>query len=117
MLRIGIHTSIAGSLCGAAEKAAALGCNTFQIFSSSPRMWRGSQLDTEEVRRFRRSREKLGLHPLVIHNNYLINLPAADPVVRARSIQAFRAELERAIALGADFLVMHPGSYRGQSAE
>lgn len=116
MLRIGIHTSIAGSLAGAAEKAAALGCNTFQIFSSSPRMWRGSKLDPEEVRRFRRAREKLRLHPLVIHDNYLINLLAADPVVRARSIAAFRAELERATAFGADFLVMHPGSCRGQSA-
>jgi deoxyribonuclease-4 len=117
VLRIGIHTSIAGSLAGAAEKASALGCNTFQIFSSSPRMWRGSKLDLDEVRRFRRVREKLGLHPLVIHDNYLINLPAADPVIRARSIGAFRGELERAMALGADFLVMHPGSGRGHSAE
>ncbi len=117
MPRIGIHTSIAGSLAGAAEKAAALGCNTFQIFSSSPRMWRGSALDPAEVRLFRRAREKHDLHPLVIHDNYLINLPSADPVIRARSIAAFRGELERAMALGADYVVAHPGSHRGQSLD
>jgi deoxyribonuclease-4 len=117
MLRIGIHTSIASSLASAAEKAAALGCNTFQIFSASPRMWRGSKLDPAEVRLFREAREKHDLFPLVIHDNYLINLPSADPVVRERSIEAFRAEMQRAMALGAEYLVAHPGSYRGQTPE
>ena len=116
-MRIGIHTSIAGSLARAAEKAASLGCDTFQIFSGSPRMWRAAAPDPADVRLFRQAREKYDLHPLVIHDNYLINLPSADPVVRARSIAAFRGELERAIALGADYLVAHPGSYCGQSLE
>lgn len=117
MPRIGIHTSIAASLAGAAEKAASLGCDAFQIFSSSPRMWRASRLDTAEVRRFRQTREKLGLYPLAIHTNYLVNLAAADPVVRERSVEAFRAELERAVTLGAEYLVLHPGSHRGQTVE
>jgi deoxyribonuclease-4 len=117
MLRIGIHTSIAGSLARSVERAAALGCDTFQIFSGSPRMWRGSELDPAEVRLFRRAREKHQLRPLAIHDNYLINLPAADPVVRARSIEAFRGELTRALQLGAEYLVLHPGSYCGQSME
>jgi deoxyribonuclease-4 len=38
--RIGIHTSTSGGPETAAERAYRLGCNTFQIFSSSPRMWR-----------------------------------------------------------------------------
>ena len=88
-MRLGIHTSIAASLAGAAEKAAALGCDAFQIFSSSPRMWRPSRLDPEAVRQFREARARHGLDPLVIHDNYLINLPAADPVVRRSSIAAF----------------------------
>ena len=117
LLRIGIHTSIAGSLAGAAEKAAALGCNTFQIFSASPRMWRAPKLDPEQIKLFRRVREKHDLRPLVIHDNYLINLPSADAVVRERSIAAFRGELERAAALGAEYVVAHPGSSRGQSPE
>jgi len=117
MPRLGIHTSIAGSLAGAAEKAAALGCETFQIFSASPRMWRAAALDPEQVRLFRRAREKHDLHPLVIHDNYLINLPSAEEAIRARSIAAFRGELERAMTLGAEYLVLHPGSSRGQPLE
>ncbi len=35
-MRIGLHTSIAKSLEGAALRAAELGANTFQIFSASP---------------------------------------------------------------------------------
>ena len=117
MARVGIHTSIAESLAGAAEKTASLGCDAFQIFSSSPRMWRASRLDPAEVGRFRETRERLGLAPVVIHDNYLINLAAADAVVRTRSIASFRGELQRAAALGADYLVLHPGSHRGQTME
>jgi deoxyribonuclease-4 len=116
-LRIGIHTSIAGALEKSALRAAELGANTFQIFSASPRMWSARPLAPEEIARFRATRERLGLAPLVVHDNYLINLAAADPALRARSVAAFREELRRAVALGADYLVAHPGSYAGQPLE
>lgn len=110
--RIGIHTSIGGALSRAPERAYRLGCNAFQIFSSSPRQWKPSQVDPAEAQVFARLREKYDLHPLVIHDNYLINLASSDPVIRPKSIAAFRAELERAVALGAEYLVTHPGSAR-----
>lgn len=109
-VRIGIHTSIAGRLERAAERAHELGCDAFQIFSSSPRNWAAAGVSPSEAESFRERRYALGLAPLVIHDNYLINLASARPVQRARSIQALRGELERARALGADYLVMHPGS-------
>lgn len=109
-VRIGIHTSIAGRLERAAERAHELGCDALQIFSSSPRSWFAGSVKPTEAERFRERRHALGLTPLVIHDNYLINLASAQPVQRARSIQAFRGELERARALGADYLVMHPGN-------
>lgn len=108
--RIGIHTSVAGGVSRAAERAHGLGCNTFQIFSSSPRQWKPSRVDPVEARQLQQLREKHDLSPLVIHVNYLINLASTEPVIRPKSIEAFRAELERAIALGADYLVTHPGS-------
>src|SRR5438309_6903899 len=37
--RIGIHTSSAGGVQNAAERAYRLGCNTFQVFSLRPRTW------------------------------------------------------------------------------
>ncbi len=55
--------------------------------------------------------------PVVIHANYLINLAAADAVVREKSIASFREEVERCLALGADYLVVHPGSARGACEE
>ena len=113
-MRIGIHTSIASSLEKSALTAAALGANTFQIFSASPRMWRASMPRREEILALQRTRERLDLRPLVIHVNYLINLASLDPLLRERSIASFRGELERAEAIGAEYLVTHPGSYRGQ---
>jgi deoxyribonuclease IV len=113
--RIGIHTSIAGDVTASLEIASKLGANAVQIFSASPRMWpRGStRISDADAARFRARRAELGLGPLVIHANYLINLASPDRVMRARSIQAFHDELVRTVALGADFLVAHPGSGLG----
>ena len=117
MWRIGRHTSIAGSLERSALTAAQLGANTFQIFSSSPRQWKASAPTPAGIQLLNRARERYDLKPLVIHDNYLINLASAHDATRALSIEAFRGELERAIAIGAEYLVAHPGNYKGQSIE
>jgi len=116
-LRIGIHTSIAGSYLNALESARKLGCNALQIFSASPRMWQGAsvRIPAMDAKAFRARREELGLGPLVIHANYLVNLAATQPMLRTRSIQAFHEELVRGVLLGADFLVVHPGA-RGEAS-
>jgi len=115
-LRIGIHTSIAGSYLNALESARKLGANALQIFSASPRMWQAAtvRIPETDAKAFRARREELGLGPLVIHANYLVNLAATQPMLRTRSIQAFHEELVRGLALGADFVVVHPGS-RGEA--
>ena len=116
-MRIGIHTSIAGSLEKAALKAGELGANTFQIFTSSPRMWRSRMPGDLEVRMLRRAREHWDLAPLVVHDSYLINLAACEEEIRRRSVEAFRDEIRRCLAIGAEYLVAHPGSCKGQTAE
>jgi deoxyribonuclease IV len=115
-VRIGIHTSIAGSYLNALEAARKLGCNALQIFSASPRMWQGGSARIAEVdaQAFRTRRDELRLGPLVIHANYLINLASPQRMLQTRSIQAFHDEVVRAMALGADFLVVHPGA-RGEA--
>jgi deoxyribonuclease-4 len=80
-------------------------------------MWRARAPDPEQVKRLRSARKKFDLRPLAIHVNYLINLASNDATVRANSIAAFRGELERAAAIGAEYLVLHPGNYKGQSVE
>jgi deoxyribonuclease-4 len=115
--RIGIHTSTAGGVANAAERAYRLGCNTFQIFSSSPRQWKPYELAREQREKMVRLRAKYDLRPLVIHANYLVNMAGGNPEFHAKSIAAFRGEVERALALQAEFLVLHPGSFRGGSRE
>ncbi len=109
-MRVGVHTSIAGALENAARRAGEIGCDTFQMFSANPRGWRTLDPTPQECERFRAEREARKLSPLVIHDNYLINLASADPEIRRKSVAAFRRELQRALALGADYLVAHPGS-------
>lgn len=115
--RIGIHTSTAGGVEKAAERAYRLGCNTFQIFSSSPRQWAPYELGRAQCEEMSRLRERYNLKPLVIHANYLVNLAGGNSEFHAKSITAFRGEVERALALCAEFLVVHPGSFRGSSRE
>jgi deoxyribonuclease IV len=115
--RIGIHTSCAGGVHNAAERAYRLGCNTFQIFSSSPRQWAPNELSLPQCDEFKQLREKYDLKPLVIHTNYLINLAATNETFLKKSIEAFRGEVERALTLCADYLVQHPGSFRGADRE
>lgn len=115
--RIGIHTSTAGGVENAAERAYRLGCNTLQIFSSSPRQWKPYELGASQCEVMNGLRQKYDLKPLVIHTNYLVNVAAINPGFHEKSILAFRAEVERALALCADYLVLHPGSYRGMSRE
>jgi hypothetical protein len=80
-------------------------------------MWRARGADAQQIQLLRVAREKHDLYPLVIHVNYLVNLASLDPVIRAKSIDCFRGELERAAAIGAEYLVLHPGSWRGHAVE
>ncbi len=115
--RIGIHTSSAGGAQNAAERAYRLGCNTFQMFSSSPRQWAPYELARPQCDEMKRLREKYDLKPLVIHTNYLVNLASVNQLFLKKSIEAFRGEIERALALCAEYLVLHPGSFRGADRE
>jgi len=110
MPRLGAHLSIAGGLPRALDRAKASKCEALQVFTKSAGQWRARELPDDEVSQFRSQREALGI-PVIAHNSYLINVAAAEPVLRARSIEALGAELDRAERLGLDGLVMHPGSY------
>jgi deoxyribonuclease-4 len=109
--RLGAHLSIAGGLPRAVDRAAAARCEALQIFTKSAGQWRARTLPPEEIALFRRRVDETGIRPVVAHNSYLINIAAALPSLRARSIAALAEELDRAEALGLDGLVMHPGSF------
>ena len=116
-LRIGVHTSTAGGVELAVERAHKLGANTLQIFSSSPRTWRPTVLDSAQCLTVRDLRARYDIGPMVVHTSYLVNLCSKTMAFLAKSIVAFRAEVERALELGAEYLVLHPGSFRGATFE
>src|SRR5208283_3631373 len=111
--RIGIHLGTAGGASNAVERARETGANTFQIFSSSPRMWRAPKVDPKQADRMRELRASLDVGPLVIHTSYLVNVCSQSDDVREKSVAAFRGEIERALLLGAEYLVLHPGYWKG----
>ena len=115
--RIGVHLGTAGGASNAVERAREIGANTFQFFSSSPRMWRAPKVDPKQAERMRELRVKLDVGPLVIHTSYLVNVCSQTAEVREKSVEAFRGEMERALAFGADYLVLHPGSWKGLSRD
>ncbi|QQS46062.1 MAG: deoxyribonuclease IV [Acidobacteriota bacterium] len=116
-IRLGLHTGIGGGIQNSIRDAHIKGCATWQIFSRNPRGWTARPLTKEEIDLFRRMREETGLDPSIIHSCYLINLAAPSEEIRQKSIAAFRDEIERGLSIGADYLVVHPGSGRGVPTE
>jgi deoxyribonuclease IV len=117
MPRLGAHLSIAGGLPRAVDRAVASKCEALQIFTKSAGQWRARTLPDDEVILFRRRVAETGIHPVVAHNSYLINIAAANPALRQQSLDSLREELDRADRLGLDGLVMHPGSFTSGSEE
>jgi deoxyribonuclease IV len=115
--RIGVHVGTAGGVWTAVGRAVEAGANTFQIFSASPRMWKASPVKPADAIKMKELRAKNDVGPVAIHASYLINLCSQTESVRENSTAAFRGEVERALALGAEFLVLHPGSWKGLTRE
>jgi deoxyribonuclease-4 len=107
---LGAHLSIAGGLWRALERGRALDCDAVQIFLKNQRQWAAPPLEEAEVRAFRAARRTTGIGPVFAHASYLVNLAAPAAPAWRRAVDAFTDELERAEALGLDFVVIHPGS-------
>jgi deoxyribonuclease IV len=111
--RIGFHAPIKGGVHNALIVARDVGCDTVQLFSRNPRGWMAKPLTAEDAALFRKTRRLTKISPVLIHCNYLVNLAAADDLLLEKSRLSFREEVERALLLGVDYLVVHPGSARG----
>ncbi len=117
-LCLGSHLSVAGGVSRAVDGAIELGLESLQIFTKNASRWEQKPIDPDEAARFRERRAEWGSgRPVASHDSYLINLASPKRDIRARSIAAFRDELERAELLGLEFLVMHPGAHLGSGLE
>jgi deoxyribonuclease-4 len=113
-MKLGCHVSIAGSVDKAVNKAQELGCNTFQVFTRSPRMWRHREFRQEEIEAFKRKRRDAGIDPVFSHMPYLPNLSSSNPEPYRKSVDSLRLELSRCNLLDIPFLVTHLGSHLGK---
>ena len=116
-MRLGAHESMAGGLENAVLIGQRLGCESVQLFVKSNRQWSVKPLTEEDIRRFKEAVETTGIHPVVAHASYLLNLAAPKEDLWKRSLETLQIELERCEALGIPYLVLHPGSHMGAGEE
>ena len=108
---LGAHMSISGGLHKAIERAVASGCGTLQLFTRSSNQWKGKPVSDSDAALFRRSFAESGLHDIISHDIYLINLAAPPGDTRDKSLAAFADEMATCARLGINKIVMHPGSH------
>ena len=116
-MKFGAHVNRAGGLMSALDAARALGCDTIQMFSRSPRSLRAGSVNEEEARLFREGLAAAGIEPLVIHAPYLLNLASPRKETYEASRDALAHDIMLAKAVGAEMLVFHPGSHLGSGEE
>ncbi len=113
---LGAHVSVAGGTANAALRVREIGASAAQIFTKQANRWAEREVDAAEAEAFKAAIGNTASRWICAHDSYLINLASPDPVLRARSVESFRAELRRCHALGLDALVSHPGNFMDDRA-
>ncbi|MHB8649270.1 MAG: deoxyribonuclease IV [Gaiellaceae bacterium] len=113
LMQIGAHVSSAGGIHTAIDRAEAIGADSVQVFTQSPRMWRPTNHDPATLDRFRERRAEAGIGGVLCHALYLCNLAAPDDAIHEKSVTALRTTMRVACAIGADAVVFHVGSHLG----
>jgi len=114
---LGAHIGIAEGWPEAAAQAREIGCDAMQVFSKSPRSWKGPPIPPETAEAFRAAVSRQGIRRLLVHHGYLANLAHPRPDALRQSRAALDDELARAEQLGADGLVLHPGAHLGSGPD
>src|SRR4051794_31978134 len=114
---IGAHLSSAGGIHTAVDRAEAIGAESLQVFTQSPRQWRPTNHDPATFEKFRERRDEVGLHGVLCHALYLCNFAATDDAIYEKSVTALRTTMQVACAIGADAVVVHVGSHLGAGFE
>jgi len=116
-LRAGVHVSIAGSIDKSVERAVAIGCSTFQLFTRSPRGWSFSDIPANVISSFLEKLKKTDISPVVDHMPYLPNLASPNDDAYKKSVETLKTELLRCTLLEIPYLVTHLGSHLGRGEE
>jgi deoxyribonuclease IV len=112
-MEIGAHVSSSGGIHTAVDRAVAIGAESMQVFTQSPRTWRPTNHDPASFERFRERRTEVGMGGVVCHALYLCNLAAPNDDVYEKSVAAMKNTMQVACGIGADGVVFHVGSHLG----
>jgi deoxyribonuclease-4 len=116
-MKIGGHVSAAGGIDLAVRRTLDIGANCLQIFITSPRQWRKTNITDEQVERFRTGIKQYDLGPVFIHGMYLANLASEDPELLEKSIDAVAHALNIADKIGAQGVIYHTGSRKDRDPD
>src|SRR5918994_6788256 len=111
---IGAHVSTAGGLVQAHARGVERGCEAIQVFNQSPRQWRPTRWKPDDVAEFRRLMKGGPIKSVTIHAVYLINPATKDREMRRKSADSLIHALRMGDEIGADGVVVHPGSTLGE---
>lgn len=114
---IGAHLTIAGGLVQAFELAQSIGGSTFQFFTRNPRGGKQREMPDSEIAAATEAKERLGIRALVGHFPYTVNLASPKANAYEFAVQTLHADLRWGARMGADVLVIHPGSHVGEGVE
>ena len=110
---IGAHVSSSGGIHTTIDRAVAIGADSVQLFTQSPRAWRPTNHDPATFERFRERRAEEHIGGVLCHALYLCNLAAPNDEVYSKSVAAMENTMDVACAIGADGVVFHVGSHLG----
>ena len=116
-MKLGAHVSTSGGLDKAIDRAVEIGCEAIQIFSSSPRGWAFKPVPEGETSAFREKASDAGIDSVFFHAIYLINLGTPDPTMLEKGIQSLISYMHLASEVGAQGVILHPGSHKGAGYE
>lgn len=116
-MKVGFHISIHGSIDASVDRAAELGCNTFQIFTRNPRQWKSTELNPQVAKTFTDKKKNQRIEPVFAHMPYLPNLASPREEIYKKSVKTLTTELKRCRLLEIPYLVTHLGSHLGAGIE
>ena len=117
---IGSHVSMKGKemLLGAAKEAHAYGESAFMIYTGAPQNTRRRPIAEMKIEEGQAFMQENGIETLVVHAPYIINLANNKDEDKYRfTIDFLKEEVQRAQAVGAKQICLHPGSHVGLGVE
>lgn len=117
---IGSHVGMSGKkmLLGSAQEAYGFGENTFMIYTGAPQNTRRKAINQMNIPAGQTFIKEHQMSHIVVHAPYIINLGNTfKPDKFKFAVNFLRQEIERADALGADQMTLHPGAHVGAGAK